>query len=242
MNIILFTVDELDSSLDRQDDRARHIIEILKLREGSKFDAGVPNGNIGKATILAISGDAIELDFDLNETCPPLHPIELIVGLPRPQTARDILRDATAIGVRRMHFVQTDKGEDSYGRSKIWQDGAYRSYLLQGAQTAFSTRIPEVSVYPALSDALFQNQGPDSLRVVLDNYEATESLSQSCRSTRMRSSAILAVGSERGWSARERNAFREAGYAIASIGDRVLRAETAVIAGVSILLSEMSCM
>ena len=53
--------------------------------------------------------DNLILEFELNETDPPLYPIELIVGLSRPQTNRRILREATSLGVRRLSFVQTDE-------------------------------------------------------------------------------------------------------------------------------------
>ena len=106
MNIVLFEADEVYRPLDRQDSRAKHILNVLRREIGDTFDAGVINGPRGKARVERIDKDNLILEFELNETDPPLYPIELIVGLSRPQTNRRILREATSLGVRRLSFVR----------------------------------------------------------------------------------------------------------------------------------------
>ena len=49
----------------------------------------------------------------------------------------------------------------------------------------------------------------------------------------------LAVGSERGWTGAERDLLRENGYTLAALGERVLRTETASIAGTALCLAGM---
>jgi 16S rRNA (uracil1498-N3)-methyltransferase len=50
-------------------------------------------------------------------------------------------------------------------------------------------------------------------------------------------SVLLAFGPEGGWSAQEIAAFHEAGWKSASLGNTILRAETAVIAAVAVAAS-----
>ena len=52
-------------------------------------------------------------------------------------------------------------------------------------------------------------------------------------------SVAIAVGPERGWSARERALFLDSGYKSALLGSRILRTETAAVAGVALSLSRM---
>ena len=47
------------------------------------------------------------------------------------------------------------------------------------------------------------------------------------------------LGPERGWSARDRNALRSAGFTLVHLGPRVLRAETATVAAVAILKARL---
>ena len=51
---------------------------------------------------------------------------------------------------------------------------------------------------------------------------------------------VLAIGSERGWSAKERDQFRGHGFRLAHLGQRPLRTETAAIASVSIVAAGLS--
>ena len=51
----------------------------------------------------------------------------------------------------------------------------------------------------------------------------------------------IAVGPERGWSDKEREALKRAGFTLAHLGDRVLRVETACVAAGAVALSGMGC-
>ena len=50
---------------------------------------------------------------------------------------------------------------------------------------------------------------------------------------------VLAVGSERGWTAAERDVLRRDGFVLAGLGRRVLRTETAAIAALALAKSAM---
>ena len=240
MNLVLFTPAEVDFPLPRGDRRAVHLLRVLRRSEGDTFDAGLVNGPRGKGTLTAIGPEALTLAFAWGAEPPPPDPLALIVGLPRPQTARDILRDATSLGVTAMHFVATDKGEPSYARSLLWTSDEWRRHLIIGAEQAFDTRVPEVTHGCPLMDII--GRLPDGVaRVALDNYESSMPLSQydpgppGSKHPDPPAAVVLAVGPERGWSAAERARLRGAGFVLAHLGWRVLRTETAVTAAVALL-------
>jgi len=104
LNIIIFDQAEIERPLARSDPRATHLLDVLRRREGDTFDAGLIDGPRGKGTVVAIGAEALTLSFAWGAPPPPLDPITLIVGLPRPQTARKILQEATALGVAAMPF------------------------------------------------------------------------------------------------------------------------------------------
>ena len=80
-----------------------------------------------------------------------------------------------------------------------------------------------------------ENCAPDADLIMLDNVVGAIALS----SATIGSSAVLAIGPERGWSDRERKLFAESGFKPMLLGSRVLRTETACSAGVAVLLSRM---
>ena len=126
VNLALFEPHELEEPLPRTDRRAQHVLEVLRRKEGDTFDAGLANGPRGRATITKISPQSLSIAFDPVTAAPIAPPITVVVGLPRPQTARDILRDATTLGVGSLHFVHTEKGEGSYAQSTLWSSGEWR--------------------------------------------------------------------------------------------------------------------
>ena len=239
VNLALLSSEETTRPLPRSDRRAEHILHVLRCAPGDSFDVGLINGPRGKATLRAIESDGLHLEFSWGDMPPPPDPITLLLGLPRPQTARDILREATTLGVAAMNFVVTEKTEPSYAQSTLWRDGEWRRHLIAGAEQAFATQVPEVRAGETLATALAQIQMPrDGVRLALDNYEANALLA-SCEHLRAATELphtplMLAFGPERGWSAADRAALRDARFSFVHLGSRVLRLETAVIAALAL--------
>jgi RsmE family RNA methyltransferase len=239
LNLVLFDHAEIDQPLPLGDRRARHILEVLRRQLGDAFDAGVIDGPRGKGALTAVGADAITFSFQA--TTPPAapEPIALIVGLPRPQTARDILRDATTLGAGALHFVRTEKGEGNYAQSTLWSSGEWRRHVIAGAEQAFATRVPAVSHGGTLAEAVALLPA-GTIRVALDNYEAAGPLSEVVLPRGAH--VTLAIGGERGWSATERDWLRAQGFTLAHLGARVLRSETAVTAALAIARARLGRM
>jgi RsmE family RNA methyltransferase len=238
VNIILFEAAELTRPLPRTDPRAVHLLRVLRRGTGDSFDAGIINGARGKATLLTVAEDSLSFSFAEQSATHPPGPITLLIGLPRPQTARDILRDATTLGVSALHFVCTEKSEPSYVQSRLWSSGEWRRHLIAGAEQAFDTRLPEVTTGRTLAEALAALT--TGTRIALDNYEAPSALSE-CQVPRDRE-MVLAIGGERGWSHAERHRLREQGFHFHHLGDRILRTETACTAALSIMRAKLGFM
>ena len=236
MNLILFTAAELDRPLPRSDRRAVHLLEVLRRSAGDTFDAGIIDGPIGQATLETVAENSITLSFTPRTDAAPPEPITLLIGLPRPQTARDILRDATTLGVAALHFVVTERGELGYGRSTLWSSGEWRRHVVAGAEQAFNPRLPAVTWGQSLTEAIAGlAPGP---RLALDNYESPAPLSQ-CRVAPGQTAITLAIGGERGWTAAERTLLRAQGFAFHHLGSRVLRTETACLAALTLVRARL---
>lgn len=235
MNLILLEKDELALPLPITDPRAIHILTTLRRRKGDSFDAGVVNGLKGKGRLLEIGEESLWIDYELNETPPPLYPVGLLAGLPRPQTARKILQECGSLGIVEIHFASTARCEPSYMESRLWTTGEYRRHLIAGAAQAFTTLIPEIGLHDSIETAL-KALLPRYAALALDNYEA---------SGPMRSHpppalpCLLIVGPERGWTKAERDLFRSHKIPILGLGRNVLRTETASLCGLTLLLAAL---
>lgn len=232
MNLVLFDAQEIGSPLPATDARARHLREVLRIPAGGTFDAGIVNGARGRATLRSDDIDALTFDFEPGPPLAPLPPTQLLIGLPRPQSARDILRDATTLGATLLQFVQTERTDPNYATSSLWRSGDWQRCLRAGASQAFDPRLPEVRWQEALPDALAAI-APPAARYALDNYEAEAPLAG--RPMTSAQTVVLAVGPERGWGAGDRRLLRASGFQLVHLGPRVLRLETAVVAALTLV-------
>ncbi|MCX6932409.1 MAG: RsmE family RNA methyltransferase [Verrucomicrobia bacterium] len=237
MNLILFEPAELTVPLAHIDPRAEHILKTLRRRIGDTFDVGLVDGPIGKGTLDAISATTLTLTFTWGPPPAPADPITLLLGLPRPQTARDILRDATTLGVGALHFVATERSDPNYAAATLWTSGEWRRHCLAGAAQAFATRLPAVTSNHTLATALAALPAATTQRLALDNYEANYPLSE-CHIIGD-TSVVLALGPERGWGPADRAALRAHGFTLVHLGTRVLRSETAVIAALTLVRARL---
>ena len=234
MNLILLPerVDEIE--WDRSDSRFQHLTEVLRVEQGSVIDFAVENGPRGKGTIKDLSSQKIKISLQWS----PQHaadflPIRLLMGLSRPQTCRKVLGQATAMGVEELHFFGAEKGEPSYVSSTLWTSGEWREKIRNGVEQAFASHLPRCEIHENLTLALNELKNQCDVRVALDNYESTTNLTSSFSNDNKK--ICLAVGPERGWSAKERDQLRDNQFELCDLGSRVLRVETAVVAAIGIL-------
>ena len=243
MNICLFTNDEISKPLPRKDERAEHIIKVLHKKEGDSFTAGIIGGQSGLARIREIRDEGILFDFSGSGDGKPLTRLEMIIGFPRPIQLKRLLRDIAALGVCRVHLTGTDLGEKSYMQSNLVERGSAYQMLLDGTVQAGSTHVPELCLYKTLDECL-NTVGDEGILLALDNVNPSARLAEAVRSRGASGAAagkeriVAAIGSERGWTDRERRLLESKGFVRCGMGQRIMRTETAATVAGAIILSE----
>lgn len=233
MNLVLITADEAEAGLAPDDPRTRHLRETVGLATGGTFHVGIENGLRGIATIRAL---APRLAFTVvwEKSAQARLPLTVLVGLPRPQTAKKILHDLASLGAARIVFFEAAKGDPGYLTSSLWKDGEWREPVLKGTEQACSTLVPEVTRVPSLLAALALVDA-SAWKLALDPYEATGTPEIPAPAN----AAVLAIGPERGFAEAERATLRAAGFGFAHLGDRILRVEAAALVGGALMLAQL---
>lgn len=233
MNLVLITPDEAATGFPSEDARARHLRETVGLAVGGAFHVGVENGLRGIATITAL---APKLAFSVawEKSTQARLPLSVLVGLPRPQTAKKVLHDLASLGAARIIFFESVKGDPGYLTSSLWKDGEWREHVLKGTEQACSTLVPEVTRVGSLAEAVAL-VAADAWKVALDPYEAAGAPELSTPAK----AAVLAIGPERGFAEAERATLRSAGFGFAHLGDRILRVEAAALVGGALMLAQL---
>ena len=272
MNIILFDPAEIGKPLLRRDERALHLLKVLRKKAGDTFDAGIIGGNLGLGHIDSVRLDgAVFYSLNLRQEPPPRFPVRVAVGFPRPIQIRRLLRDLSNLGLEAVDLIGTELGEKSYRDTKLISDGGARAAMVEGAVQARDTCIPVLSVYniledwlaarpwerPAQESSLNGNTNGETASRPFWSVYAGSSLSKTpllialdnVRSegsfsllSALGQPMVLAVGCERGWSDRERGELEKAGFLRLSMGERALRTETACVAAAVLALEKIGAL
>lgn len=253
MNIVYLKKDEIGVLLPRSDRRHFHVARILRKKAGDSLSAGCGDGTLGTAVIETLDEKGISLSYRPEREAPALYPLRLLLGFPRPIQAGRILKDLTCLGVSSVWFALTELGEKSYAESDFFRNRDFESHLVEGAEQCGNPRLPEVRTFWSLKRALDgeecapecsgqaprETQSEKHARIVLHKREGTLPLGSF---PGLRLPVTLAIGSERGWTEGELALLGERGFSMRSLGDRVLKTETAALAAVSVVLSRCGLM
>jgi RsmE family RNA methyltransferase len=235
MNIILVQEEEIQGNCVKLiDHRAEHIVKVLRAEAGERVKLGCINGPLGYATIVSIKKKfpfEAELEICLVEPMRAKPHLDLILALPRPIMLKRILSQVTALGVGTIHLVNAKRVEKSFWEASILDPLEYNLHLLQGLEQAVDTRVPDVQIHtkfkPFVEDFLPQVIGEYGSLICahpLGNRRLMEVISQGV------DRVLLAIGPEGGWIDYEVNKFQEQQFACCSIGNRILKVDTAVVA------------
>ena len=235
MNIILAETGEVDAGrLILTDHRAKHVVKVLRAEVGDRVRVGLINGEMGSGTILAIKNKypfSVEMELGLNDPPRAQPSLDLILALPRPIMLKRILSQITALGVGTVHLINANRVEKSFWEAGILQPEEYHAHLLHGLEQAVDTRLPGLQIHskfkPFVED-YFPSLAENYQHLLLAHPTGGQRLGDVIDSKHGR--IALAVGPEGGWVDYEVDKFREQGFCCCTIGERILKVDTAVIA------------
>ncbi|MBU0663313.1 MAG: 16S rRNA (uracil(1498)-N(3))-methyltransferase [Proteobacteria bacterium] len=235
MNIILLEKQELQGGrVLLTDRRAKHLIKVLQVQPGDSVRMGIIDGPKGRGKVVELCGKypfQVELAVEFAEEMAEKPSIDLLLALPRPIMLRRIFSQAAALGVGSIIITNAQRVEKSFWNATLLNEEEYRPHLLQGLEQAVDTRMPEVCVYerfkPFVEDVL-----PDRIKRYSHLLIAHPGSADCLKSVigERPGRILLAVGPEGGWIDYEIDRFAECGFKSFSMGERILKVDTAVVA------------
>ena len=149
MNLLTFYESELTEQgfFKVQGVRARHLVDVLKVAEGTRVRVGQVGGGIGLAEVRAISSSEVALEVVALESPASTSNFSLVLALPRPQTLKKILELLAPMDVSTLYLVPAARVEKSYFSSVVLQEDKMEQHLRLGCEQAISTKLPKVVIY-----------------------------------------------------------------------------------------------
>ena len=212
-------------------EHARHLSQVLRAQVGQEFDISTGT-EVRHGRVTNIQADRVE--FELGEivvyaATPPITVALSIFKFDRMEWA---IEKCTELGVARIIPVIAARTESHLTTSASKRVERWQRIAKQASEQARRVSPPEISAPIKFKDLLAMSGSP---RIVLSETEQNVLLKDAIPGDAH--SLLLAFGAEGGWKEEEIIAFREAGWTSASLGNTILRAETAVIAAVAIACS-----
>lgn len=238
MNRIIFRDAETDGATVefRGDDRARHALDVLHAVPGSTVKLGRLGGErYDSATVLETDAAATRVRLALGEATPPLSRpgIDLLLAVPRPKCMRRLWPQLSALGVGRIYLTAAEKVEKDYWGSSFLKPEVYEPLIVDGLMQSGDTIPPEVEIHrrlkPLLEDVLAQRYAGG--RAVF--FHPCDARADATPAPGADAPLLLAIGPEGGWSDYECAMFDRLGFVRRSLGPRILRTDTAVVAAIS---------
>lgn len=238
MNRILFESDEIrDGIVVFSGVRARHVVEILHGEPGQMLKTGEINGLVGCSVIEAVeegeSGPVVRARVSHERES--LRPwVDLVLAPPRPRVMKRLLPQLAAMGVGRIVLVGAKKVEKDFWGATLLKEENYRPLLVEGLMQAGTSILPELEIRRNfrrfVADELDDVFPLASRRIVAHPYAKAGSVPMQAGSVPTSGRVLLSVGPEGGWTDEEVELLESRGFLRYSLGERILRTDTALIA------------
>ena len=215
-----------------ENDDAVHIIRSLRMREGDEITLSDQQGYDYKTVIKALDTDRVTVEIleKMQNTTEPKVRTVLYQALPKGDKLEFIVQKAVELGVYRIVPILT-KRCISRPKAKAMERKIERlqKIALEAAKQSQRGIVPEIGELMDYADAL--EAISLSGKGILLYEDATRPLSDVL--SPLPDEISIIVGSEGGFSTEEAEAAKEKGLDIISLGNRILRCETAPICALS---------
>ena len=216
-------------------EHAAHLARTLRARVGQTFEVAC-GAHIHHATVVEVVDGRVE--FALGEKIAGVitKPITLLLAVFKFDRMEWAVEKCTELNVASIVPVIARRTEKHLAQASEKRVERWRRIAREASEQARRVTPPEITDPVKLREALNFDAG---LRVILAENERELNLVDVLHSRRNTESLALAVGPEGGWTEDELQAFGAAEWIAASLGETILRAETAAIAAMAIAQGEI---
>jgi 16S rRNA (uracil1498-N3)-methyltransferase len=216
-------------------EHANHLVRVLRARVGQEFDIATGK-SVRRGRIFSLGDDRVE--FKLGEEVQDVTAtaITLLLAVFKFDRMEWAIEKCTELGVARIVPVIAQRTDSYLAAASAKRQERWQRIARQAAEQSRRSAPPEIAAPLKIADAL---NSPVALRIVLAESEEQTLLRDVINPKAADNGVALAVGPEGGWTEEEFQSFQKAGWISASVGNTILRAETAAIAATALVASAL---
>lgn len=219
-------------------DQASHLARVLRAQPGQIFDV-VANGFLHRAEISTVNDR--EVVFTLHEEleADAALPVHMLLAVYKFDHLEWGIEKLTELGVDRITPVLARRTEKHLALAAAKRVERWRRIALESSKQSRRTELPQIDDPQQLKSALALVTAPHKL--LLSETEQDNTIAAAFGRHRVGSldaehnkATAFAIGPEGGWATDEMQMFLDQSWQPITLGPRILRAETAAIAALSI--------
>ena len=221
--------------------QAEHLARVLRAQPGMQTDV-VAGGRVFHAQVAAVTlaGEKSEVRFNLTVElqADPALPVTLVLAIYKFDRMEWAIEKATELGVAAIAPVIARRTEKHLAQAAEKRTERWRRIAHEASQQARRSDVP--LIHDAVSLAHRAGAASAATRIVLAEQERTTTLrhaiGEAIAAAKDEMPQLeIAIGPEGGWAPQEEALFDANGWRAASLGPRIVRAETAAIAALAVI-------
>jgi 16S rRNA (uracil1498-N3)-methyltransferase len=220
---------------------AMHMTKVLRMKKGDRLILMDAKGDRFEAEIESTSRREVRVRLVRSLPGPPLPPVEinLCQALLKSKAMDYVIEKTSELGVSKVIPFYSERtvikldDKRTLNKGRHWKEIAKSASKQSGRVTTAMISRPIV-----FQDLLSGRKRDEGLKVVLWEQEGTRDLREILRSYAARRSFTGIIGPEGGFSAKEVEDLKNNGFITVTLGNRILRAETAAITLVALVQYE----
>ena len=224
-------------------EESHHLCRVLRASEDSAVEVFDGKGTIYQTKLIIADTKNAELEVIKKKTYSlPETELVLLMSIPKPKAMDSILKQAVEIGIQRIipvfseHSAFVLSSEQMKVKLNKWQ-----SVLIESCKQSGCPVLPKINPIESLEQFFikYESDWKQETLGVVASLESDANLLWDGLGSAFKSQSqkkiIYAVGPEGDFSEREYGVFKDLGFLGARLGTHVLRSETAVAYGLSVI-------
>ena len=219
--------------------QAAHMARVLRAQAGMEADV-VAGGHVFHAEVAAVSPDEVRFNLVAEVEADPALPVTLVMAVYKFDRMEWAIEKATELGVAALAPVVAQRTEKHLAQAAEKRAERWRRIVHEAAQQSRRSDVPLILQPTPLAERV--RAASHSIRIVLAEQERTTTLRRLIEEAVVAAgeempALEIAIGPEGGWAPAEEALFDANGWRAATLGPRILRAETAAIAALAVVAS-----
>ena len=224
--------------------QAEHMTRVLRAQPGMEADV-VAGGHVFHAQVAAVAADEVRFNLIAELEADPALPVTLVMAVYKFDHMEWAIEKATELGVAAIAPVIARRTEKHLAQAAGKRAERWRRIVHEAAQQSRRCDVP-IIFDPEPLAARVRARPRLGARLTRKSCWPSRSAPPRCATRWKKPMAAagtetpaleIAIGPEGGWAPEEEALFDANGWRAASLGPRILRAETAAIAALAVVAS-----